>query len=196
MTSAAWQRLYEHLARRFYAGVYNYLRWLCQEAELAEDLTQQTFVQIWRNPPELRGEKPLRAWVFRVARNEFLQHQRRAGLPTIALDDLAEDEESVSSFPNPQTELEREELHQSLRCALGRLPDAFRQVVVLRDVEGFSVNEIAEVLRVPAGTVKSRHSRAFALLRSMLAAEIGCRAGSPHALSNAEGSPAEDRTEK
>lgn len=86
MTWAAQAGGFERLARRYYAGVYDYLRWLCRDEDLAADLTQETFVQAWRRPPEFRGEPALKAWVFRIARNAFLQHHRRAGIQTVALE--------------------------------------------------------------------------------------------------------------
>lgn len=86
MTWAAQAGGFERLARRYYAGVYDYLRWLCRDEDLAADLTQETFVQAWRHPPEFRGEPALKAWVFRIARNAFLQHHRRAGIQTLALE--------------------------------------------------------------------------------------------------------------
>jgi len=179
MTSAAQQRVYEGLARRFYAGVYNYLRWLCRDADLAADLTQQAFVQIWRHPPELRGEHPLKAWVYRVARNEYLQHQRRAGLRTVALDEGMEAAGSDREAPDPQIRLEREELRQAVRAGLDRLAPAYREAVVLHHMEGLSSVETASVLGIPKGTVQSRCAKAFALLRQILAREVGCDAMQP-----------------
>lgn len=100
------QSKYERIARRFYAGIYNYLRWCCRDAELAADLTQETFLQVWRHLPEYRGEQPLKAWLYRVARNEYLQYRRRAGLTEVPLAD--ELEQAGPDYQEPQVELERE----------------------------------------------------------------------------------------
>ena len=173
MAWATRQRQYERLARRFYAGVYSYLRWLCRDEHLAEDLTQQTFIQIWRHPPELRGEGPLKAWIYRIARNEFLQHLRGAGLEMTTLGDHDGTYEGHADCPDPRIRLEQKELRQSVRRALDRLPGLYREVIVLHNMENLPLSGVARVLGVPEGTVKSRRVRAFALLRNMLAAEVG-----------------------
>jgi RNA polymerase sigma-70 factor (ECF subfamily) len=172
MTWAAHRGLYERLARRFYRGVYNYLRWLCRDADLAADLTQQAFVQIWRHPPEMRGEKPLRAWVYRVARNEYLQHRRRANPEMAGFDECSESAPQDWARFDPHMRLEQSELRRAVRAALERLPEAYREVMVLHNLEGLSLDQVAAALSLPTGTVKSRRARAFALLRDMLATEV------------------------
>ena len=171
---ASQRRLYEHLARRFYAGIYKYLLWLSRDADLAKDLTQETFVQIWQHPPENRGERALKAWVYRIARNEYLQHRRRAGIPTVALEEceLLESDLALAPTVDPQLRLEQAELSRVVQAALEDLPEAFREAIVLHEFEGLSQGEIAEVLGVPVGTVKSRISRGFAGLREALASEV------------------------
>ena len=160
--------LFERLARRFYAGVFNYLCWVSRDKGLAEDLTQETFMQIWQHPPEMRSERALRAWVFRVARNEYLQHRRRAGLETVAFDDCSEVQQAGSSGADPQLSLVRKDLRDAVRGAVEKLPDHYREVIVLHNLEGLSLAEIAEVLEVPVGTVKSRRAKALSLLRHLL----------------------------
>jgi len=166
------ERQYERLARRFYARIYSYLRWLCRGQHLAEDLTQQTFVQIWRHPPQPRGDRPLRAWVYRIARNEFLQHRRGAGFETITLGDHDDAYEGHGDCPDPQIRLEQKDLCQAVQSALHRLPELYREVIVLHNMESLPLSGVAQVLGVPEGTVKSRRAKAFALLRNMLADEV------------------------
>jgi RNA polymerase sigma-70 factor (ECF subfamily) len=163
---------FEALARRFYTGVYNYLCWISRDAGLAEDLTQETFMQIWQHPPEMRGERALKAWVFRVARNEYLQHRRRAGLDTMAFGDCAEADLADVSSADPQLSLEREDLLRAVRGAVEKLPDQYREVIVLHNLEGLSLGQIAEVLEIPVGTVKSRRAKALSMLRHLLQ-EVG-----------------------
>jgi RNA polymerase sigma-70 factor (ECF subfamily) len=170
MSAARERALFERLARRYYAGVYSYLRWLSREDALAEDLTQETFMQIWQHPPEVRGEGALRAWVYRIARNQYLQHRRRAGLETVALDD-AEDAAPDLSTPGPELRLEHEELCRAVRGAVEKLPDLYREVIVLHNLEGFSLHQVAAVLDLPTGTVKSRRAKAFVMLRELLRQE-------------------------
>ena len=164
--------LFEGLARRFYAGVYNYLCWVSRDPALAEDLTQETFMRIWQHPPELRSQRALKAWVFRVARNEFLQHRRRAGLDTVGFGDCAEAETGDPAAPDPQMSLEREDLRRAVRGAVEKLPDHYREVIVLYNLDGLSLAQIAEVLEIPVGTVKSRRAKALSMLRHLLQ-EVG-----------------------
>jgi len=158
---------FEALARRFYAGVYSYLCWISRDAGLAEDLTQEAFMQIWQHPPEFRGDRALKAWVYRIARNQYLQHRRRAGRDTVALDECAEFE-PADAARNPQAALERDQLRGAVREALGKLPDGYREVIVLHNLEGLSLAQVAAVLEIPKGTVKSRRAKAFAMLRHLL----------------------------
>ena len=163
--------LYERVARRHYSGVYNYLCWLCGDRDLAQDLTQAAFVQAWRHPPEFRGESALRAWVYRVARNEYLQHRRRAGLETVALEDSLVADDAAGPDVTVLLRLERRELRETIAAALNRLPEIYREVVVLHNLEGLTLGQVAAVLEIPEGTVKSRRAQAFTLLRLMLAQE-------------------------
>jgi len=172
MTLAARERRYERLARRFYAGVYNYLRWLSRDAELAKDLTQDTFVQVWRHLAELRRERAARAWVYQVARNEYLHHCRRSGLETVSLDDCAEADLAGWMGMESYVEFERQWICQAVRGAADSLPGGYREVIALHSLEGLTISQVAQVLGIPDGTVKSRLSKAFALLRKMLAAEV------------------------
>jgi len=162
------RRLFESLARRFYTRVYNYLCWISRDRHLAEDLTQETFMQIWQHPPEMRGHRALRAWVYRVARNQYLQHRRRAGLETVSLEDCREPEAAGPSDTESLLRLERDELRRLVQKALQELPDAYREVIVLHNLEGLSLAQVAHVLQAPVGTVKSRRAKAFRRLRELL----------------------------
>ena len=159
---------FEALARRFYAGVFSYLCWISRDAGLAGDLTQEAFMQIWQHPPEVRGDRALKAWVYRIARNQYLQHRRRAGLDTVPLDDCPEFAHTDFASANPQITLEREQLREAVQGALAKQPDGYREVIVLHNLEGFSLAQVAEVLEIPKGTVKSRRAKAFSLLRHLL----------------------------
>jgi RNA polymerase sigma-70 factor (ECF subfamily) len=174
MTSVDRRRHYERLARRLYAGVYNYLRWLGGDAELAKDLTQETFVQVWRHLPDLRRQQAADSWVYRIARNQFLQHHRRAAPQMVSLGDWQESEAAGLPGVDGESLLERRWICQSVRDATDRLPELYREVIALHSLEGLTLSQVAEVLAIPEGTVKSRLSKAFAMLRETLAAEVKC----------------------
>jgi RNA polymerase sigma-70 factor (ECF subfamily) len=135
----------------------------------AADVVQETFLRAYTRLPELRG-RTLRAWLFRVAINCARDVQRRSTRrPTVP---LADDSGNVIELPDPAlgpeaTAVARREA-AAVRDALLALPHDFRLPIVLRDVNDLSYDEIAEALRIPLGTVKSRLSRA----RNMLVSEL------------------------
>lgn len=158
---------FERLARRFHADIYTYLRRISRDPELAEDLTQETFVQVWRHLEEVREERARRAWVYRIARNAYLIRLRRTEPATVPLD---EGELDATDFgtPGPEVRLEQTALCQAVRAAVERLPEAYREVIVLHNWQELSLSEVASVLQLPIGTVKSRRARALAKLRELL----------------------------
>ncbi len=166
------ERLFETLARSFYAGVYNYLCWMSRDRSLAEELTQETFVQAWQHMEGLRSERAARAWLYRIARNEFLQQGRRPRLPSVALEDCAERSLGAPAAAQPDRAVERKDLCQAVQAAMDALPERYREVIVLHNMEHLSLGQVAQVLELPLGTVKSRRARAFTMLRQRLAPEV------------------------
>ena len=147
-----------------HASVYRYARALCRDAADAEELTQETFqraLSARRRPASLTIES-VRPWMFTILRNHWhneIRHRRRdADLDPI--DKLADEE-------TPETIVYRRFLQSEVRDALDSLPPLFREVIVLREMEGLSYSEMAELLNVPLGTVMSRLARSRTLLRSM-----------------------------
>ncbi len=131
----------------------------------AEDLVQETYAQAWLSFKAYEPGTNCRAWLFKILMNK-LEHQRRRKYAlmkrTAAADELTF--ERVAYVPPVEQELKDEEV----LAALDRVPERFREVVLLADVEEFTYREIAELLGVPAGTVMSRLSRGRKLLREML----------------------------
>jgi len=144
---------------------------LSGDGDLAADLTQETFVQVWRHADELRNREAGRAWVYRIARNRLVDHRRRAGLDTVALDEAAEVEAAEATAMNPERRLAQRALGEAVRGALRSLGPGLREVVVLHNLEGLSLSQVGEVLGIPIGTVKSRRARAMSALRVLLQAE-------------------------
>lgn len=151
---------------------------LTGSAEDAMDLTQETFFNAWRGLPRFHGQSKFSTWLYRLATNaaiDFLRREKRRGaVATVSL--YAEEEpQRALDIPDhrftPQTELERKELQEAIQRGLGRLSDEHRQALVLREVNGLSYAEIAQVLGVEEGTVKSRISRARMALRKALLAD-------------------------
>jgi RNA polymerase sigma-70 factor (ECF subfamily) len=156
-------------------ALHHLARHLTRSATEAEDLVQETYVRALRAAAEFTPGTQLRAWLFRILRNAFLDQRRREARNPI---DLSA-EENASDWPDPAAaegflrgdpELERlrRVVGEEIEAALGTLSEDARTVVLL-DVEGLSEVEISEVMGCAPGTVKSRLSRARATLRERLA---------------------------
>lgn len=156
----------------------------------AEDLVADAVAKAWMNLGSLREPASFRGWVFRILTNDFISRCRATSARGV-LEPLEEEggEESFSLFDrlhppillwwsNPEQEFLNKLLREDLEHAVDALPESYRVVVVLADVQGFSYKEIAETLDVPLGTVRSRLARGRALLQRALwthASERGLR---------------------
>ena len=154
---------------------------LCRNPADAEDLVAETATKAWSAFGDLEDRSRFRAWVFRILTNTFYSHCRHRRATPEDPADMGEDgtEAPFSIFErlhqpfllwwgNPEREFLNKLLREDLERALERLPDEFRLVVVLAEVEGFTYGEIAAMLEVPIGTVRSRLSRGRALLQRAL----------------------------
>jgi RNA polymerase sigma-70 factor (ECF subfamily) len=152
-------------------GLYGFAYTLCHDRPTAEDLVQETYLRALsaRRKP-VPGEN-LRGWLFTILHNVWRNELRRRRPEP--LDDAA-----LVPAPghSPVDALRRAEERDRVRRAIADLPDAFRVVVLLRCVEGFSYRDVAEIVGCPAGTVMSRLARARALLRKSLGARGGTEA--------------------
>lgn len=153
---------------------YNVAYRILGNEERAADATQEAFLRGYRAMEQFRGGS-FKVWMLRIVTN-CCYDQLRAGQrrPSSSLEDLLEDEEHTRLFEDdtetPQEHLERLELDATIQRGLEELPDDQRAVLVMSDIEGLSYEEIARVMAVPLGTIKSRLSRARAKLRDYLLA--------------------------
>ena len=159
--------------------VYNAIYKICQNYDDAAELTQDTFVKVLENINSFRGKSSFYTWLFRVAVNHTLNYcKRRFKLSPMNLDasnDLFEENkgklQAVLADPNgvdPVAVAQQRELSEIVVNLIAQLKQEYRVVLVLRDIEQMSYDEIAEVLQIEIGTVKSRLSRARTQLRELL----------------------------
>jgi RNA polymerase sigma-70 factor (ECF subfamily) len=149
---------------------------LTRDESNAEDLAQETFLRAYRAMHQLTQEESCRAWLMKIMMNIWLNQRQKHGREVTALDvyelDLSPEDAAVwsqQSIPEaPEHAASRKQFCEDLDEALQRLPEAFRIVVMLADVEGFSYKEVAELLQCPIGTVMSRLYRARQVLRKAL----------------------------
>jgi RNA polymerase sigma-70 factor (ECF subfamily) len=170
------EQAYEELLNRFQQPVYTLaLRLLSDQAE-ACDVVQEVFLKVFRNIGRFRGQSTLKTWIYRITVNEahntrrwFFRHRRRE----VELDSSPEEKNWKETLPDrsrsPYEVAVEGEQHVMIEAALKRINPIFRQAVVLRDIADLSYDEIADVLGVTLGTVKSRILRGREALREELA---------------------------
>ena len=166
---------FEDLVLEYQKQVYHIALKMTGNEEDAFDLSQETFLKAFRALPTFRGEAGFGSWLYRMEANlciDFLRKRKRRNAGQIvSLDEEGEDRRPME-LPDlsyePQSALEKKELREKVQMGLRRLPDEQRLILVLRDVEGFSYQEISDALKIELGTVKSRIYRARAHLARLL----------------------------
>lgn len=166
---------FNRLVLAYQDQVYNQALRVMGEDAAAEDATQEAFISAFRNLSGYRGGS-FRAWLLRIVTNacydELRRRKRRPSTPLEPLDEEGEEVESprwlVDVSQLPEDELERQELARAIQHCINSLPEDFRAAVVSVDLQGLDYSEVAQILRVPLGTVKSRLARARLRLRDCL----------------------------
>lgn len=168
-------KAFDDFVIRYSTNVYALLIRLTEDEEEARDLTQETFLNALKAIKNFRGEADLKTWLYRIAvnesRNRFRWWKRRNRNAIVSLDAeniFGKTEDVVDVGENPETATLRRERERALHQALGELPANFREVIVLRDIEGLSYEEVAAALETNVGTVKSRIARGREELRKKL----------------------------
>jgi RNA polymerase sigma-70 factor (ECF subfamily) len=176
---------YETLLQRFQQPVYNLALRLLNDPSDASDVVQEVFLKIFRNIGHFRGQSSLKTWIFRITINEahnqrrwFFRHRHRE----VGIEDQDEDSRSradvlAASEQSPFDYVFDQEKQELIEAALGRINPTFRAAVILRDITDLSYEEIAEVLQVSLGTVKSRILRGREALRLELQKRLQTQAG-------------------
>ena len=169
---------FEELVASRSGEIYGLLFRLTENTEEARDLTQETFLRAFQNIGSFRGEADLRTWIYRIAinqaRNRWRWWKRRSRDTTVSLDATVGNSDQplmatlAESSANPEQNTLAHEREVALRGALGKLGNSYRETVILRDIEGFTYEEIASTLDINVGTVKSRLARGRQELRRKL----------------------------
>lgn len=166
---------FESLVARYERKIYNLAYRLSGNAEDANDLAQETFIRLYRSIHTFRGQSAFSTWLYRIATNVCLDElRRRQRHPVVSLDAPMETEEGqmerdvVDLTQLPEFIYEHKELRQTVQRLIGELAEDHRLVLILRDFENLSYEEIAQVLGCQLGTVKSRLNRARAALRDKI----------------------------
>ncbi|MDY0357571.1 MAG: RNA polymerase sigma factor [Sedimentisphaerales bacterium] len=156
----------ETLVERYHERIYVFMRSVGHDRQTSEDLVQETFMQVWRHIGQLREDRALTSWLFRIAANvSRLYWRRHRHAEPVCIDEVAPAQDEADGA---QQAGERE-LFAGLHQAVGRLPWKLRQAVVLHYMDQLTIAEAAQVAQVREGTLKSRLNRALESLRKEIA---------------------------
>lgn len=167
----------EELYLRWSKPLLNFLYRMCLDRAQAEDLMQEVFVKIWRAAPRYEPRARFSTWMFQIARNHYLNEaeKRRRRLKPVSLDGAGRDGEEAGLHEavagdarSPADAVSDRETGQRIAEAVSRLPEKFQSVWELAVNQGLPYPDVAEVLSIPVGTVKSRMFQAVRLLRGAL----------------------------
>jgi RNA polymerase sigma-70 factor (ECF subfamily) len=179
LARAGHEPAYRELIRRYERPLFSLVFRMVRDRELAEDLAQETFVKALNALDSYRPEFKFSSWIFKIANNAAIDHLRRRELDTLSLDGSphAETPEAIEATAlqignrgeSPLDAVEAKELGGAIEHAIGLLRPEYRSCILLRHVEGRAYEEIAEILNLPLGTVKTYIHRARNELRQALA---------------------------
>lgn len=164
LTRSGESSAFDLLVRRYQDRLVHSLEHVLSSREDALDIAQQAFLLAWKKLATYRGESSFYSWLYRIAVNAAASHFRRPVVSAGSLDQLHDvrgielPDRRVATGPGQS--LEQEEEIQRVRQALQQVSEEFRQPLILREIEGFSYEQIAEILGIPSGTVRSRIFRA------------------------------------
>jgi RNA polymerase sigma-70 factor, ECF subfamily len=169
---------FEHLVIKYQDRIFHLAYRFMNNREEAEELSQEIFVKVFRQLGKFRGEALFSTWLFQVATNhcknrlKYLQRRKAALHDSINAPIRTEEGEVERSIPDdtrvPEDLVEREQIRRMVREKIAALPEDFRTVLIMRDIQGMSYEEIATALGTAEGTVKSRLHRARSELKERL----------------------------
>jgi RNA polymerase sigma-70 factor, ECF subfamily len=179
------ERAFTQLIAQYHQPIYSVVARSLQDPADASDITQEVFIKVFRNIRGFHGQASLRTWIYRIALHEasnqrrwWSRHKRQEITMEAPCGGRNADAEGESlslgatladEHDSPFDHAAQAEVRERIEAALREIPEAFRTVVILREMEGFAYDEIAEILGVNLGTVKSRLTRGRTALREILA---------------------------
>lgn len=166
---------FEQLLKSYLSAVYNFIFQMTRDRAVAEDLTQETFIKAWKHLARFDQKKSFKTWLFTIAKNTTYDFFKKKKMIPFS---YFEDEEGKNRLdtvsegtPLPDEVLAAAETSKELDHALQRIPQQYRELLLLAYREDFSLQEIAEILATPYNTIKSRHQRALKRLKQAILSE-------------------------
>jgi len=162
---------FDRFAAHFRAKIFHYSWLMCGSREDAEEVAQETLLKVFAKVRQLREPERVRPWVFRIAKNACLMQRRKsvfAPPQELSIDELPPGFEAADAEPAPESQMLRAELRAVLDRVIAGLPPSYRAVILLRDVEGLSTEDTAQILDVSGDVVKTRLHRGRVAMREQL----------------------------
>jgi len=155
------------------AAIFRYICYLTRDRAVSEDLFQETWLRVVKHLGQVPAVKEKKSWIYAIATNLYRDHLRKMKVRSVFLTRVERDPSRTRFLGDednsgPEIRAEQQEMAAAVMEALDRLPLKMRQVFILREIEGFSYEEIADSLSLPRGTAKSRMHRAIRLIRQEL----------------------------
>lgn len=166
------ERALSILIQRHLDAVYRFARRMTGDVAMAEDIAQETFLKVWRNLGRFQTTKSFKTWVFSIAKNTAIDALRKKDPITFSRLETEDRSDFSDTIPDRQPlaldVLQQQESADILYKALLTLPPKSRSIVLMHDAEAITFQEIADVMREPMNTVKSRYRRALEVLRKLI----------------------------
>ena len=168
------RKAFETIVRKYQQSMLNYVSRMVREREMALDVSQEVFLRAYASLPSYRPEYKFSTWLFRIASNYLIDHWRKKKIAVISLDQPLDEEEDgcylqvADETASIVLDLERKELRVKLERAMDRLPVHLKELFVWRHVTGMSYEEMADIKKLPVGTVKNRVFQAKEMMRQLL----------------------------
>lgn len=160
MSQADKQKKYENLVHAFSSWLYRYAYWISGDRSVAEDLVQETFLRAWRFLDSLKEEAAAKSWLTTIVRRE---NARRFERKQLEYSDV-----EMDTIPATQSDFDARPEVLALRTALKNLPANYREPLILQVIEGYTLEDIAEIMSLPRNTVATRLHRARQKLKHQL----------------------------
>jgi RNA polymerase sigma-70 factor (ECF subfamily) len=162
---------FEELVRRYQRPIIGYVYRMLSDYEAALDVTQEVFIKVYNSLEKYSSDYKFSTWLYRIAHNAAIDHMRRNSVNQQSLETESEDGsyqlQIESPRPTPEQEREHTEWRNEIEAVVNCLPAAYRDLIILRHSRDMSYDEIAEIMRLPLGTVKNRLFRAREMMREM-----------------------------
>jgi len=160
------------LVNRYLRMTYNFLYQITKDKNIIDDLTQETFLKAWKYIKKFDTEKNFKTWLFTIAKNTAFDYFKKKKTTPFAFFETEEGYNKLEKIVDTEKDLEeiigKKELEKELDNKLEKISPVYRIVLILRYKDGFSIQEIAEILGKPQNTVKSQHQRALLALKKEL----------------------------